>query len=430
MKTIAAMLDLLGQRIASLGDTAGLLQVSVPIAPDSIKDPLTLLTGQPHYPQFYWQHRNNSEQSACLGKVISFDDFAAAQAFCARYPEEKGLRIYGLNAFDSRDAALFLPRLEWRQNQSGSHLRVNLFSHHSLRQDAQAAWDFLCDLKPWTPPAPLSKQSAQESHSPTRQQWHHLIARALDHIHQGAFEKVVLARATDLVFAQPIAAAALMGASRHVNLHCYHFLYQQDPHEAFMGSSPERLWQRRGYQLRTEALAGTVVNDEDDAKAKAASDWLLQDDKNQRENALVVEDICQRLQGAVQALDVFPQQVVRLRKIQHLKRRIHAQLIRKDDNLCLHLLQPTAAVAGLPRQPAKAFITANEPFNRQWYAGSAGYLSIDESEFCVALRCAQVTDTTVRLYAGAGIVAGSSPELEWQEIDNKAAGLRSLLTDF
>ncbi|MDG0557088.1 chorismate-binding protein, partial [Klebsiella quasipneumoniae] len=98
-----------------------------------------------------------------------------------------------------------------------------------------------------------------------------------------------------------------------------------------------------------------------------------------------------------------------------------------DDSRCLLQLQPTAAVAGLPRRAALAFIQRHEPFSREWYAGSAGYLSLAQSEFCVALRSAKVDNDTLRLYAGAGIVSGSDALQEWQEIDNKAAGLRSLL---
>ena len=162
-------------------------------------------------------------------------------------------------------------------------------------------------------------------------------------------------------------------------------------------------------------------------KAQRLGEWLLNDDKNQRENMLVVEDICQRLQHSTQTLEVLPAQVVRLRKVQHLRRCIWTELKQADDEQCLHMLQPTAAVAGLPRQPAREFIQKVEPFNREWYAGSAGYLSPDQSEFCVALRSARVQDDSLRLYAGAGIVSGSDPEQEWQEIENKAAGLRSLL---
>ena len=153
----------------------------------------------------------------------------------------------------------------------------------------------------------------------------------------------------------------------------------------------------------------------------------MKDDKNQRENMLVVEDICQRLQSEASTLDVLPPQVVRLRKVQHLRRCIWTELGAPDDSRCLLQLQPTAAVAGLPRRSARAFIQRHEPFAREWYAGSAGYLSLAQSEFCVALRSAKVDYDTLRLYAGAGIVSGSDAQQEWQEIDNKAAGLRSLL---
>ncbi|WP_037383808.1 chorismate-binding protein, partial [Serratia sp. DD3] len=81
----------------------------------------------------------------------------------------------------------------------------------------------------------------------------------------------------------------------------------------------------------------------------------------------------------------------------------------------------------LPRQAARDFIRQHEPFSRHWYAGSAGYLCATQAEFCVALRSCQIEGAEVQLYAGAGIVAGSDPELEWQEVESKAAGLRTLL---
>ncbi len=89
----------------------------------------------------------------------------------------------------------------------------------------------------------------------------------------------------------------------------------------------------------------------------------MADDKNQRENMLVVEDICQRLQADTQTLDVLPPQVLRLRKVQHLRRCIWTSLNKADDVICLHQLQPTAAVAGLPRDLARQFIARHEPFH-------------------------------------------------------------------
>ena len=121
---------------------------------------------------------------------------------------------------------------------------------------------------------------------------------------------------------------------------------------------------------------------------------------------LVVEDICQRLQHYTRTLEVLPPQVVRLRKVQHLRRCIWTELKQADDEQCLHMLQPTAAVAGLPRQPAREFIQKVEPFNREWYAGSAGYLSPDQSEFCVALRSARVHEDSLRSTPGPALSAG------------------------
>ena len=289
------------------------------------------------------------------------------------------------------------------------------------------AKEFIATLVSIKPLPGLHLTTTREQHWPDKTGWTQLIELATKTIAEGELDKVVLARATDLHFASPVNAAAMMAASRRLNLNCYHFYMAFDGENAFLGSSPERLWRRRDKALRTEALAGTVANNPDDKQAQQLGEWLMADDKNQRENMLVVEDISQRLQADTQTLDVLPPQVLRLRKVQHLRRCIWTSLNKADDVICLHQLQPTAAVAGLPRDLARQFIARHEPFTREWYAGSAGYLSLQQSEFCVSLRSAKISGNVVRLYAGAGIVRGSDPEQEWQEIDNKAAGLRTLL---
>ncbi|MFZ5272843.1 isochorismate synthase MenF [Enterobacter asburiae] len=390
-------------------------------------DPLAWLGEQQCYPQFYWQQRNGDEELAALGAVNQFSSLALASQFLREQNAAQDTRICGLNAFNPELGSLFLPRLLWRRTAGNATLRLQLWSDRSLVEDARVAQDFLQRLRPAKSIRPLSVQVEHETHQPQQAEWLKLIRRATETIARGDFEKVVLARATDLQFTQRVNPVALMAASRALNLHCYHFCMVFDASNAFLGSTPERLWRRRGKLLRTEALAGTVASHNDDKQAQRLGEWLLNDDKNQRENMLVVEDICQRLQHSTQTLEVLPPQVVRLRKVQHLRRCIWTELKQADDEQCLLMLQPTAAVAGLPRQPAREFIQKVEPFNREWYAGSAGYLSPEQSEFCVALRSARVQEDSLRLYAGAGIVSGSDPEQEWQEIENKAAGLRSLL---
>lgn len=428
MHSISIALEgLAGQLAAAFPDAPGLHHLDVSFALNDAFDPLAWLNAQVSYPQFYWQQRNGDEEYAALGAVNRFTSLSAARQFLLHFPAYPDTRVVGVNAFDPRQGDLFLPRLLWQRCGGLATLRLQLWSDTSLNDDAQRARDFLQTLRDLTEIAPLSQQVVSETHRPDKTGWMSLITRATEAIAQGEFDKVVLARVTDLQFDDGVSPGALMAASRQVNFQCYHFLMCSDVDNAFLGSSPERLWRRRGSLLRTEALAGTVASHHDDAHAARLGHWLMNDDKNQRENMLVVEDICQRLQRDSGVLDVLPPQIVRLRKVQHLRRCIWTALQQPDDAQCLLLLQPTAAVAGLPRRAAWDFIARTEPFDREGYAGSAGYLSLAQSEFCVALRSARVQKTSVRLYAGAGIVSGSDPEQEWQEIENKAAGLRTLL---
>lgn len=422
-----ALENLMRQLSQEIPAAPGIRVFDVPFPLNDAFDALSWLASQPIWPQFYWQQRNGDEEAAVLGAVSTFRSLDLAQQFLRLHAHHADLRIWGLNAFEPQRGNLVLPRLEWRRCSGKATLRLHLYSEHSLREDAADAVCFLSSLVSIKSLPALHLTLTGEKHSPDKTGWMNLIRLATRTIAQEQLDKVVLARATDLQFSRPVNAAAVMASSRRLNLNCYHFFMAFSADSAFLGSSPERLWRRRDTALRTEALAGTVANHPDDHRAWQLGEWLMKDDKNQRENMLVVEDICQRLQNCTHTLDVLPPQVLRLRKVQHLRRCIWTALNQPDDALCLHQLQPTAAVAGIPRELARQFIQQNEPFEREWYAGSAGYLSLQQSEFCVSLRSAKITTNIVRLYAGAGIVRGSDPEQEWQEINNKAAGLRTLL---
>ncbi|WP_210416975.1 isochorismate synthase MenF [Brenneria corticis] len=416
----------------------GLRQLMRSIRVSEPAELLPWLAAQPAYPQFYWQHRQESEEAAVCGRVCGFHHIQDAEAFLARQGGERDVRIWGLNAFSQTAPApahgascayLFLPRIELLRRGDTLSLRINLFSETSLRQDADEAAAFINLLLPAHPLPPLRAEIESVEHQPDRRRWNDLLQLALRGIAAGKMEKVVLARTTTLTLRQPLPAKTLMAASRAVNHRCFHFMLAHDARQAFLGSSPERLYRRKDLRLETEALAGTVASDNDEGKAAELAGWLMSDGKNQCENRLVVDDICRQLRQSALAPDVMPPEIVRLRKVQHLRRAIRAELKAASDAACLHALQPTAAVAGIPRGVARGFIAEHERFERGWYAGSAGYLSRRQAEFCVALRSAEISDTILTLYAGAGIVAGSDPQQEWQELENKAAGLKSLLED-
>jgi menaquinone-specific isochorismate synthase len=104
--------------------------------------------------------------------------------------------------------------------------------------------------------------------------------------------------------------------------------------------------------------------------------------------------------------------------------------LRGDTDLfCLaEHLHPTPATNGQPRQQARDWLTRSEPIERGWYTGAAGILEPDLSgELWVLLRCAEVTGDSARLYAGAGIVAGSDPLAEWRETGHKLAAIATAL---
>ncbi|MFS7251571.1 isochorismate synthase MenF [Rahnella rivi] len=436
MKQISAIIDQLDATLAGeWPDAAGIRQFSYSLQKQPDTGLLEWLSAQPCYPKFYWQQRDGHDEAAVCGDAYAFGDMQQAQAFIRQHRDIPDLHIWGLNAFNGADAcgraanALFLPRIELCRSGTTYWLRCTLFSAVSLREEARRTRLFLRSLVASHALPPIMSRVVQHQHLPAEPQWNQLINRALKGIEQQQFDKVVLARKTTLTLSQPLNACAFLAASRAVNHHCYHFMLAFTPQQAFLGSSPERLFLRDHTELFTEALAGTVANHPDLQKARELGEWLLNDGKNQRENLLVVDDICQRLQGGAHSLDVMPAEILRLRKVQHLRRSIHGELTGADDAGCLQRLQPTAAVAGLPRQAAREFIAGHEPFDREWYAGSAGYLSTEQSEFTVALRSAAVKGHHLELYAGAGIVAGSDAAQEWQEIENKAAGLRTLLEE-
>ncbi|MDN0120879.1 isochorismate synthase MenF [Yersinia frederiksenii] len=445
MKQLSGLLGELRQKLrAGFPNQAGIRQIVLPAPGQVGSQLLEWLAAQCHFPQFYWHHRDGHEEAAVCGQTRQFNDVQSADQFIQQHHAVSGLRVWGLNAFEpvsiispstddhpdgqsTQTSFLFVPRIEILRRGNNTHLTLNLVSDFSLQQDALLAITFIDQLVAAKPLPALDQVIEHASQIPEYPQWSSLIQQALGRIEQQKMEKVVLARATRLRLNKPLSCTAFMAASRQVNHHCFHYMLRFDAKRAFLGSSPERLYLRQLCHLETEALAGTVSNDDDAAQASELANWLMNDEKNQRENLLVVDDICQRLHGGVVAVDVMPPEVIRLRKVQHLRRRIHAELNRTSDTDCLQRLQPTAAVAGLPRNIARQFIAENEPFSRGWYAGSAGYLSQKQSEFSVTLRSAWVEEQWLQLYAGAGIVAGSDAEQEWQEINNKSAGLRTLL---
>ena len=184
----------------------------------------------------------------------------------------------------------------------------------------------------------------------------------------------------------------------------------------------------RDRTLYTEAIAGSAPRGTTPETDEKLGNTLLCSIKELHEHQLVVNYITQQLTQ----LNLEPQRspfpkLLQLANIQHLHTPIVAKL--PPDLNALDIvshLHPTPAVAGVPQDMACALIQEQEAFERSLYAAPIGWVNYrGDSEFIVGIRSALLDGHTSRLYAGAGIVRGSQPELEVSEIELK---LQALLT--
>lgn len=258
------------------------------------------------------------------------------------------------------------------------------------------------------------------------------VSRALQDIAAGDFRKIVLARAQDLTADQPLHPLRMLNGLRQRFPDCYAFSFAHGRGPSFIGASPERLVRVRQGVLETEALAGSIRRGATASEDASLSATLLRSEKDVREHRDVVDDIVTRLKPLGISPEFPPQPSIRrLANVQHLHTPVRAGL---PDNVRLlgviAAMHPTPAVGGSPRRAAMARIRALEGFPRGLYAGALGWLNgRGGGEFFVGIRSALVTDSHARVYAGAGIVAGSTPEKEFAETELKfKAMLDALVT--
>lgn len=381
---------------------------------------LAWLKAQSAFPQFYLSSRSGNQTWAAIGKVRSFFTTNSAEQFslATEFPLVGGL------TFD-KQVCFFLPRFLFSQQEQKLHLQF--FVQREELTDKNALFELLKNLEKSTALLPLQQDIQPISQQATSEQWCNWVEKALEHIQQGKFNKVVLANKQSFTLSCPLNPVDFIAESEKLNKDCYHFLFAQEENNAFVGASPERLYQRIGRELSTEALAGTAAVSHNPIEDQEKTHWLLQDKKNIFENQLVVEGICQALQPYTTNIRQSDLSIKKLRQVQHLYREIQATLNENcGDRICLQVIHPTAAVSGLPQHRAVKFIQNTENFNRTWYAGTLGIMSTNYAEFCVTIRSATIEGNKIAIYAGAGIVEDSIPLLEWQEIERKATGLLSL----
>ncbi|MGC8626675.1 MAG: isochorismate synthase [Acidimicrobiales bacterium] len=257
--------------------------------------------------------------------------------------------------------------------------------------------------------------------------WREIVANAVEEANAGRLTKVVVARRVDVTAnrAFSLGQALRRLAALYPSCAVFHI-------EGFIGASPETLVQRRGLDIFSFPLAGTVARSGDQATDDALVEALLASAKERLEHKVVVDAIASTLRPWCASLEVPAQpSVVPLRNVCHLGTLLHGVLPPTGALTSLEVaaaLQPTPAVGGIPQATALAWQRANEGFSRGLYAGPVGWTdSRGDGAWAVGVRSADISGRRASLYAGAGVVAGSDPEAELAETQLKLQALLAAL---
>jgi salicylate biosynthesis isochorismate synthase/menaquinone-specific isochorismate synthase len=281
---------------------------------------------------------------------------------------------------------------------------------------------------PLLDPAPAGRVRVSSAMPP--EHYESAVARGVERIRAGVLDKIVLAREVHVHAAADHDPGAILGVLRDAFPSCFVFCAGRGD-SAFLAASPELLVRRDGMRAGTLALAGSTRRSADPAVDDHLGEQLLRSAKDREEQAIVARRIERTLRPhAVWVTAAREPVLVRVANIQHLGTPIRAQLASPIGAIELAgMLHPTPAVGGEPKEVAEPMIPALEGLDRGWYAGPVGWTDTSEDgEFCVALRCALLTGSVARCYAGVGVVRDSDPAAELAETEIKLQALLPVLS--
>ncbi len=402
-------------------------------------DPFRWLSEQEMFPKVYWSGRGDRVGVAAVGTAdlreagVS-EGAGSLSKLLASLPDSgvSGARYYGGARFDplgkpDEEWAAFgayrfvLPRFELHAGETETTLVCNLVLPRDTDYTSMVVQEIEdLSLPEGTSGALLPTPLLRED-SPGPQGWRKNVERALGAFSEGRLGKVVLARRAEFGFDGDLDPTLLLESLKAATPDCFHFYAEPEDGTAFLGASPERLFRRDGRLVESEAVAGTRPRGASSADDEGLRDELLHSAKDRVEHTYVSKGIREALGPLCDELEIEDRvSEMKLARGRHLRSMVRGTLKEGvTDAWLLDAMHPTAAVGGYPRGEALEGIRALEPFDRGWYAGPVGWIGADASEFAVGIRSGLVRGQTLALYSGAGIVAGSVPDEEWAEIEQK-----------
>jgi len=282
-------------------------------------------------------------------------------------------------------------------------------------------------------PEPAPARFEASGTSLGRDQYIHAVEVAKQAIAEGEAIQVVLARRQSFELpatadGSQVTGIGLYRALRRVNPSPYLF-FVRTPSFEVVGASPELLLQVEGDRLTTHPIAGTRPRGATPAEDDLRSEELQRDPKEKAEHVMLVDlgrnDLGRVARpGTVRVTKYM--EVERYSHVLHLVSHVEGRLKPELDALdALRSVFPAGTLSGAPKVRAMQLIAAAENERRGLYGGAAGYLGYDGNlDTAITIRSAVLRNGVAHVHTGAGIVAGSVPEREFEETEHKAAALR------
>lgn len=331
-------------------------------------------------------------------------------------------------------ATIFLPAWQVVRQPQGCFLVANLpiDAETPLESIVEQWWQTLQKIQTlgdrWPDSLSNSTQFTPENVTDPVQ-FQRAVRSALAAIQAGQLHKAVQAHAVEVTSPIPFHLTHSLDNLRTLYPDCSVFAIGNGKGQTFMGASPERLVSLQQRHLITDALAGSAPRGQTAWEDAQLADRLLTSPKELHEHQVVSQFITQQLTQLGLSPQRSPLRLLQLSQIQHLHTPIQA-IVPAEVSLLeiVAALHPTPAVAGVPRSLACDHIRQHEGFERSLYAAPIGWLDHQgNGEFIVGIRSALLNGCTARLFAGAGIVAGSTPDRELAEVQLKLQALLSAL---
>jgi anthranilate synthase component 1 len=273
--------------------------------------------------------------------------------------------------------------------------------------------------------APPKPKAIKVHASTTHGEFLKSVRRAKEYIAAGDAFQVVLSQRFD--FKLPTEPFQVYRALRTVNPSPYMFYLQFDDTQV-VGASPEMLVRITGRKLEYRPIAGTRRRGEEDADDARLIEELRTDEKERAEHVMLVDlgrnDLGRvSAYGSIKVRDLM--YVERYSHVMHLVSALEGQLRPELDALdAVAACFPAGTLSGAPKVRAMEIIEELEPVRRGVYGGAILYADYAGNlDSCIAIRTMVVHRGRAYVQAGAGIVADSDPESEYQECMNKASAL-------